>query len=156
MGEDQVPTFKPEKYIWLRQRVRLDLLYIDEDIQELPVLLQECGEITAAALEKRESTKADLQKVEAVVADSLRGIETAGKMRSETAIASMTPLDPEFQSIQAELSTARLDASLWTNLMDTLRSKSSLVRVAADLIQASFISTSYYTDKRKKDMRAKV
>jgi hypothetical protein len=147
------PTFEPEKYRWLRQRVRLDLLYIDEDIQELPVLLQEAGEITATALEKREATKTDLSLQEAVVADRLRNPDDKGKVKSETAIASMVPLDPDYKKIQAELSIARLDASLWQNMMETLRSKSTLVRASADLIQAGFISTTYYVDKRKKDMR---
>jgi hypothetical protein len=65
----------------------------------------------------------------------------------------MVPLDPDYKKIQAELSIARLDASLWQNMMETLRSKSTLVRASADLIQAGFISTTYYVDKRKKDMR---
>jgi hypothetical protein len=152
--DTQEPTYKVEKYRWLKQRVRLDLLYIDEDIQELPVLLQDAGEITAAAMERREATKSDLERTAAIVADKLRSPEN-GKSKSETAIASMIPLDPEYQAVQKELSEARLDAALWQNLMEALRSKSALVRASADLIQASFISTSYYVDKRKKDMRAK-
>ena len=149
------PTFAVEKYRWLRQRVRLDLLYIDEDIQELPVLLQEAGELTAAALENRESTKADLEMQESAVADRLRRPSDGSKIPSETAIASMIALDDDYKRLQQELSIARLNASLWQNLMEALRSKSALVRASADLIQASFISTSYYVDKRKKEMRAK-
>lgn len=152
MGEDREPTFKAEKYRWLKQRVRLDLLYIDEDIQELPILLQEAGENTAVALERRESTKADLETQEAVTANRLRRDEYNGK-KSEAAIASMIPLDEDYQRIQKDLSEARLDASLWMNLMDTLRSKSSLVRASADLVQAGFISTVHYTEKRKRDLR---
>lgn len=151
--DNQEPVFKVEKYRWLKQRVRLDLLYIDEDIQELPVLLQEAGEITATALEIRESTKTDLEKAESLAAERFRQPDDKGKIRSETAIATMIALDPDYQKLQQDLSIARLDAGLWMNIMEVLRSKSTLVRASADLIQAGFISTSYYTDKRKKDMR---
>lgn len=151
--DNQEPIFKVEKYRWLKQRVRLDLLFIDEDIMELPVLLQECGEITATALEIRESTKTDLEKAESLAAERFRTPDDKGKVRSEAAISTMIALDSEYQKLQQDLSIARLDAGLWSNLMDVLRSKSALVRASADLIQAGFISTTYYTDKRKKDMR---
>ena len=148
------PTFQVEKYRWLRQRAKLDLLYIDEDIQELPVLLQEAGEITATAIEIRETLKNDLDIQEAVVANNLRqATDEKGKSKSETTIASMIALDSKYQQIQKDLSIARLDAGLWQNIMETIRSKSSLVRASADLIQAGFISTTYYLDKRKKDIR---
>jgi len=152
MGEDQEPTFKTEKYRWLKQRIGLDLLFIDQDIMELPILLQEAGEITATALERRESAKADLETQEAVVANRLRRDEYNGK-KSETAIASLVPLDEDYQRIQKDLSEARLDASLWTGMVDSIRTKSTMIKVAVDLLIAGYITQSSLQGKRRADLR---
>jgi hypothetical protein len=142
------PVYAVEKYRWLKQQRQLELLDLETEVMRMPVLLQECGELTAIAIEIRESAKDEVEKVKAKVGADLRDGN-----RSETAIDKMIPLDPRYTEAQAVLSETRLDASLWQSLMESLRTKSSGMRVAADLIGVGFITQASIMQKRRREIR---
>lgn len=149
------PTYERERYLWLRQKTRLDLLALDEELSEIATLVQEAGEKTASANDMLSAAKDNLDGVEAQVAASLRVPPIAGKARSETQITSEIPLDKRVTEAQATLAAAKFDASLWTNLTDALRLKSSSMRAAADLVQAGYLTTDYILSKRRGEMRTR-
>ena len=147
---DILPNFNPEKYQWLRARKAIDLLSLDDEVMQIPVLIQECGEQTAIAVEIRETAKDDLKKIESVVGSEIRALS-----KSESAITSMTPSDERVVAANRLLSEARLDAGLWQSLMDSLRTKAANLRVATDLISAGYITQSSIMEKRRRELRDK-
>lgn len=148
------PKFRADKYRWLKARVKLDLLSVDEELSELPVIIQEACECTAMANEIRESTKDEFEITCAQIADDLRSKpDEKGKFPSETAVGSQIPLSPLYKEGAASLSEARLDASLWASVTEALRTKSSALRVSADLITAGYLTTNYLMEKRRDEIR---
>jgi hypothetical protein len=149
-----VPSFKPEEYVWLRSRIGIDQLRIDEEVIELPTLIQKAAEFTASAIELREVSKEEVQRAQAQVADQLRQTLTPNKKhRSETMIASEIYLSSYLQGKMEEHSKARLDAALWGSIVEALRSKNSAIRVIADLLNTGFITPNAIMDKRRKEIR---
>lgn len=145
---DPIPTYKPEKYNWLKAQRQIELLNLENEVMRIPVLLQECGEITSTAIEIRESAKDELDRIKSIVASDIRK-----EGHSETAIASMVPSDERYINAVAQLSEARLDAGLWNSLMDSLRTKSSGLRVIADLIASGFVTQASIMQKRRQELR---
>lgn len=154
MDHDAIPSFRSQKYVWIRSKTRLDLLDIDTALSEIPVLVQEAGECTSIAIEIREQMKVELNVVEAQIAHELRStVLESGKRRTDTAVASQIPLDENYKKKEAELSEARLDAALWQSLTEAVRTKSAAIRVAADLLNSGFLTSDHILDKRRKEIR---
>jgi hypothetical protein len=154
MPKETEPSFLPEKYRFLKKKAEVDLLYVDEDLQEIAVLVQDAGECVALANEIRDAAKRDLELVEAEEAARLRGIPTAnGKPPSEYALPSMIPLCQTVQDAINALGEARLDASLWATVVNALMTKSSAIRTAADLITCGFLTTDYLKNNHRKAIR---
>lgn len=148
------PAYKPHEYVWLKKRLSLDLCNIDDDIIELPQLIQQAGELTSVAIELREVAKDDYERAKAHVADTLRNTpDPKGKQRSETTIQSQVLLDGELEDRSKELSKCRLDAALWQTLTEALRSKNSAIKVVADLLNSGFLTSSSIYDKRRRELR---
>lgn len=150
---DTLPSFRPEKYIWLRAQASLDLADIDEAIQEMGVLIQEAGECSALANELRELAKDELEQQKSIVADYLRKEPYKDKQRSESMIDSQIPIYPDYINAQTKLSNARRDASLWATVVEALRAKSMQIRVAADLLNSGFLTSDFIRDKRRRAIR---
>lgn len=151
--EDIIPSFRSEKYKWLRSQVSLDLMEIDEAVMQMGVLIQEAGECCALANEIRELARDNFERVKANIGEYLRDIEFKGKLRSESMITAQAPTYPDYITAQAQVSCARRDASLWATVVEALRAKSMQIRVAADLLNSGFITSDFIRQKRRKQIR---
>ena len=153
--EDIYPSFRTEKYLWFRSKLEVDLIDIDEDLMQIPVLIQDAGEACAMASELRERAKEGLETTRAQVAQHLREspVTAGSRARSETQIESQLPLFEPYVTAKNALSQARLDASLWTTMVEALRSKSAMIRVSADLLNSGFITPDFVRNKRRKEIR---
>jgi hypothetical protein len=153
--DDIGPELYAERYVVLKRFVNLDLMRLDEELSEISVLLHEAGELTVMANDTRDSKKLNLARIESQVGFQLRRqIEAEeGKPPAETRIARMLPDEPSIVDAQSELSQAELDANLWRNLQDALRTKSLSIRAATDLISAGYLSADQITSKRHREMR---
>ncbi len=148
------PLFKPDVYEWIKQHTTIDLLNIDDEVSQMPTLLQECGECAAFAAEIRDAAKDELEKAKAEAAEWYRTTPLDnGKDRSETAIASQIPLDKTYRQRQQELSDARVDASLWQNLYEAVKTKNFSLRTTADLIVSGYLTQDHILQRRRKDIR---
>lgn len=150
---DVEPDFRKERYFFLKSKARLDLLNVDEALEEIPFLIQDAGECAALANEIKDTAKSELSLAEAEEAERLRGIQINGKYPAEQAILSKIPLCTQVQQKQSQLSQARLDASLWATVVNSLMTKSSAIRTAADLINSGYLTTDYIYKKRRKEIR---
>ena len=150
------PAFEPKQYEFLRGKVKLDLLCIEDELMEMPVLIQQCGELTAQAIDGVTVSKDNYNAVRATLSHKLR-IEPlpSGKTRSEAQIDSEIDGLKEMKETSDDLSSAKLDAGLWQALMESLQTKAASIRTAAELIKAGFISTDYILNKRRTELRAR-
>jgi hypothetical protein len=154
MGELALPSLHPDRYRILRQRTQLDLMRLDEELSEMSVVLHEAGELAVLAAELSDRKKADLEITSAMIAAELRGnVGDSGKAPSETRIASEIPQHPDYVTALDVYGQAKLDAALWRNLQDALRTKSSSIRAAADLIAAGYLTADHITNQRRKEIR---
>lgn len=149
-----IPTYKPEEYVWLKERLPIDLMRVDEEVIELPTLIQRSGEFTSSAIELREAAKEILERQKAIAAEALRTTPNqSGKQRSETAITSEIPLSEDVQAASAQYGVCRLDAALWQTLTEAFRSKNTSIRVVADLLNSGYMTPSTIQNRRRQDMR---
>jgi hypothetical protein len=151
------PFFDTQKYRWLRFKLNIDFLRIDDELAEIGMLIQEAGERACSAIEARDAAKDELERVKAKVADDLRKPiitpDSKPEYRSEARITSELPLDDRVLQAQIILGRAKFDASLWEKLTSNLITKSSSIRAAADLVQAGFLTPSFVLDKRRRELR---
>lgn len=149
-----VPAFRAAEFVWIKRRLGIDMLAIDEEIIELPNLIQQAGEYTAEAANAQEMAENELKSVMALVAEQLRAKKNIhGKNRSETQIGTELPASPEVKEHQDIVAKARLDAKLWSILMESLRKKDSGIRTIADLLNSGFLTTATIMEKRRKEIR---
>lgn len=153
---NSIPTFRSDKFSWLKTQLSLDLMDMDEEVMRMGVLLQEAGEAVALANEIRDSTKDDLERVKAQVGEYLRNEPYKDKQRSESMIDSQIPTYQDYKDAQIKLGSARLDAALWATVMEALRTKSMQIRVAADLLNSGFLQKDHIIAKRRREIRTAV
>jgi len=146
------PSFRADRYSWFQAKLGVDLMQIDEDIIQLPALIQDAGECAAIANEIREKAKEDFEHAKASIAQSLRE-HTQGKKPSETMIESQLPLFELYKNKLTSLSQSRLDSALWATMVEALRSKSAMIRVSADLLNSGLLTTDYIRNKRRSEIR---
>lgn len=148
-----VPKLGEKRYIALKMKLPLDLMLVDEELSEISVYIQEAGEFCATANETRDAAKQFVDQVEAEVSDKMRRTpDENGKTPSEANIKARLPLAVALQDAQQVLNQAELEANLWRNLQDALRTKSHSIRAAADLVQAGFITQDYIRSKRREEV----
>ena len=138
----------PEKYANLRAKLAIDLLRFDQELIEIPQLVQEAAELAAQATERRETCKHLRDIAMADAAYAMRSVE--GKAPSETAIASQVVLVDLVQDARNELISAERDADTWKALVYALQNKKEVLRTISEQILAGFMSpTSFVADARK-------
>jgi hypothetical protein len=154
-NNDICPHFKAEKYLWFRAKLEIDMMDIDEEIIVMGALVQDCGECCATANENRERAKEHLDVTKAQVSQHLREspVTAGATRRSETQIESQLALFQPFVDAREALSRARLDAALWTTMVEGLRAKLAMIRVSADLLNSGFITPDFIRNKRRKQIR---
>jgi hypothetical protein len=153
MIETTQPRFRADKYAWLDARKKITMESLDSEVSEMPELIRQCGECVALANEIRDAVRVEVDQIKAQVAEELRTAPNNGKAPSESQIDSKIPLDIRYNKKLAELAEARQDASLWAILMEALRTKSSGIRVAADLITSGWLSVDYVRNKFRQEIR---
>jgi hypothetical protein len=154
---DFEPSFRTERFRFLKSKAQLDLMRIDEALEEIAVLVQDAGECVAFANEIRDAAKNDLAIAEAEEAAILRGTQLSnGKYPSEYALPSLLPLSDKVKEAMELLSKARLDAALWATVANALMTKSTAIRTTADLISSGFLTNDFVRARRRKEIREAV
>lgn len=147
------PTFRTDRYLFIKRRLDLDLSDLDIEVAEMPALMQDCGECTAIANEIKDAAKEELERVEAETAEELRRTVTAGgKPPSESSIESRLPTFKQVQDALAIFQIARLDAVLWQSLMSALQSKSYSLGNIATLVSAGFTTRDHLIERRRQQI----
>ena len=125
----------------IKKKLRIDLLRLDQELTELPFLVQEAAEISIELFNDVQKADLELDVAKAQVASDLREEkDESGKVPSETKIASMIILDPRVQEAQTKLNELRYQSRLANELVTNLRDKSRLLGKTSDLVIAGFIT----------------
>jgi len=149
------PKLLQEKYDWLKRYLKTDMLCLDEELERMPVLMQEASEASAVVNEINDAEKERRSIIYAQACARLRDSAPAGsKAPSEAQVASAAQLDPEYLAQLEIHQNARLDAALWTAMVDSMRTKAYSLQTAGGLINSGFITKDYIRDRRREEIRA--
>lgn len=148
--EQRVPINDP-RYRRLRARLAIDYNKLDDEIAEAAMLIQEAAEGAADALRKRDGAKHTL---DVVSAKTRRVLASGEEKMTEKALDAALQVTRTVREAQVAYDDAKLVAALWSALADSLRDKASLLRRAAELIVAGFMTPTTIYEDRRRDMAA--
>ena len=147
------PRFKAAQYLRYRNMLFIDQMRLTEQLMELPTLLMDVGEYCAEAIAARDYASNYLKEEVSRSSAYLRSlVRETNKLPSETLIASEVFSLPTVINATARLEDAKRDAGYWSALMDSARSKSSSLKVIADLTITGYLSPSTAYANRKTEM----
>lgn len=149
------PTYKPSIYYELRQRAtRMDPLRLGEEIIELPDLIMTVGEHLATVQAARDIAVNDLKVAQATAASMLRrDVKPGEKPKSESQVTADVPKHPLVKKAMEEVERTKLDAALWTALMEAAQSKQSALKRLTELIVAGYLSSASFATARRVEVR---
>jgi hypothetical protein len=145
-----MPDF-PDSYEQLRSRLAIDLMNIDDELMRMPSLVQDAAELAAAASDAENETHLvyDISKAQFALRVRSEGHERV----TEASIDRQAPLDPAVQAARQDYEHARTYASLCGSLVSSLRTKSSLLQKASDLMVAGFVTPSSAYERERGTIR---
>jgi len=140
-------TTYPDAYLALKAQLSVDLMDIDNELMKMPQLVQDAAELAAEASDDENVSHLayDVMKAEA----GMRLREEATDRITEAAIERQLPLDEGVQEARMAYENAVTYAKLCTALVNALRTKSSLLQKASDLIIAGYITPSAAYERRR-------
>lgn len=141
-----------DAYARLRRMLRIDHTRIDEEIMELPMLLQDAAELAAKLGEAERIVAHDYEITKAEVAAEMRRVLDGGKPPSEASIASALNGDERVQAARREVELARRDTEIAKALAGNMHEKSSLIRKTADLMLAGYITPASIVDRNRQEL----
>lgn len=136
----------PDTYHALRAQLPIDIGDLDNDLMKMPQLVQDAAELAIAAADEENACQLALDVIKAQVGQQLR--EQQEKI-TEAAIERSLPLFEEVQDARVAVNHAKTYAKLCDDLVRSLRTKSSLLQKASDLIIAGYITPAAAYERRR-------
>ena len=124
-------------YDELKKKLSIDLLRLDQEMTELPFLVQEAAEMSSETFNELQKADVELDIEKASAAARMREEDPK---TSEARIASCLILDPQVQEATKKLNELKYLSKLSSDLVTNLRDKSRLLGKIADLTIAGYIS----------------
>jgi hypothetical protein len=131
-------------YRELRDKLEINVLRIDQELVELPQLVQQAAELASVASSNEHVAKHALDVTVAEASAGLRVPALGMKARSETQIASEIPLDDDVQRARSYYDNTREISSRYTSLHYSMREKSKLVMKVCEMINGGFLTPSSF------------
>ncbi len=139
-------------YNRLKKTVRIDPLLIDEQLSDLPMLCQEAGEFMAEAsadLDHAEQKyKQLIAETQLIVRDQMKGDKT-----TEKAIEAEVMNSPDIIKAMSGILQLRYEKQLWSNLFDSLRTKTSAMKYYCQMTVAGYITPNAAYKQQAADIR---
>lgn len=145
-----------DAYTRLRQSLSIDLLRIDEELIEMPQLVQDIAEYTAEATFARDKAKIEWEIAQAQAAkDARQRCIDAGTKFTVDQISNEVMLDPDVREAQADYEQSKLDADMWGALIAGARTKSSSLKHASELIASGYLTPNAIKAERRQQMHTR-
>lgn len=143
-----------EEYNRLRFYLGIDLMDLEQAFMTTPRILQDAGELAAAADAVENLTKHALEVTRAETADRLRQSASAssGRELSEARINSLLPLHEEVREAVRAYDDAIRQAQICQALYKSLEVQSRLLTKAADMLISGFITPTSIHDARRAEI----
>lgn len=146
------PQYLPKLYRKLRADIRIDQMRVADELMESPDLVMTCAEHCANANAVRDEKAGNVKVVTAQRAASYRKRLVNGKARSETEIKSLVEGDEAVSNAIADYEQSRLDAALWTALVNAAQLKHSALKRVAEMIVSGYLTTPTIVGNRRKEL----
>jgi hypothetical protein len=138
-------------YDRFKEMLPIDLLRLDDDLQEMPQIVQEVGEHTTRAAFARDEADLNRNQVKSVVMSQLRS--NGEKKPPETQIASDVLLDLTYQKAESEYQKKSNDFAMWRTLSGSWNAKMSCISEAVRLLGMGYCTVQNITNKRREEYR---
>lgn len=132
--------FKETEYYELKSKLSIDIMALDDELMQHPMLIQDVNEYAARALNIRDTRKIGVELATAEAGWRLRVPEKDLKMPSEAKISSLIPLDKNLQEAQAAYELAKFHYNYWSGLAEAYREKGGSLKRVSELTIAGFIA----------------
>ena len=143
-------------YEALSKRLFIDELRLDEEIIELPQLLQDVNEFVASATHERDKAQYDLKLTTADVSREIRAESaTSTKRPTEAAIETEIVLNERVQQATITYENAKYVLARWQALSESVRAKGYALKNIADLVVSGFITPNALVDRRRTEVYRK-
>lgn len=142
-----------QAYAVFRSRLTIDMMRLDEDLINHPMLMQQAGEIAADALQIRDACNHDLAVVTAKEAQNLRVADEDGKTPSEARINSQVILSRRVKAARTALEDAQHDLDYWQIMVNAIREKGNSMKRIAELTIAGYLAPNAAYSERRSELR---
>jgi hypothetical protein len=144
-------------YEELSAKLQVDELRLDEEIIELPRLLQEVNEYVAAAVYMRDQVQ---NEIKIAMAEESRDIrvhsEASAKRLTEASIEVGVVLSPRIKAMQTRFEDVKYDLARWQALSEAVRNKGYALKNVAELIIAGYVTPDTIIKRRRERTRPKL
>lgn len=138
-----------QRYDNLSRRLRIDMADVDNELVDMPMLVQEAAELATDANDVENLAHLDYDVARAEYGQRLR---LENDRISEARIESSMPLDPIVVQARVGYERAKIDSALCAALVSALRTKSSLLQKAADMMLAGWITPNAAYERRRAEI----
>jgi hypothetical protein len=129
-----------EAYQHIKAQLRPDLLAIDQHLIEQPQWQMDAAEYAATAAKASQEMDVVLEATKADAMQRLREVPEGGKKPPQSQLDMDVLLEDDVMEATAAATDAKYDMALWRGLVDALRSKASVMKTAAELINSGYLA----------------
>jgi len=144
----------PDPYLSLRAQLGIDLLALDDELMKMPQLVQDAAELAAEANDDANAAALAYEVCKAEAGLRIRESAPHSERVTEASIERQLPLDPEVQDARVAADQAKTYAGLVHALVQSLRTKSTLLQKASELVIAGYITPNAAYQRRREEMAA--
>lgn len=149
-------VWRHKSYVRLRGKLEINRDALDDDVIELPMVVQEISEIVELASIRVTAAKTSYAEVYAAAGAALRDTPTrTGKPASEASITARAPFEEGVPEAAMAVKEAEASFALWKRLLDSFRVKQSSIKRLSEFILAGYMSNSSVTDSIRNRVQEK-
>ena len=139
----------------LRNKLGIDLLNLDQELMEMPVLVQDAAEQAALANDEERAARHNFDLVQSEAARKLRSIPEGSdkKPPSEEKLKSLLPLEEDVANARIAYDAAQTTSAVANALVSSLREKARMLQKISDLIIAGYITKNFAVDNSRQAIR---
>jgi hypothetical protein len=138
--EEQMTENETEVFQHLRRQLAVDLLDIDKHLVEQPQWQMDAAEYAATAAQLSQEADDILEITKAHAGSRLREVSGDAKKLTEAQLKMDILLEEDVIDAISEATSAKRDLAMWRALVDSLKSKASVMKTAAELINSGYLA----------------
>jgi hypothetical protein len=151
VSDTPTETVYPAAYYALRAKLAIDPDDLDNEIAQMPVLVQDAAELAVAAANEENACQLAYDVIKAETGHRLR---RDNEKITEAAIERAMPLYEEVQEARIAYNYAKTYTKLCDDLVRSLRTKVTMLQKHTEMIMQGYITPSSLYEKRREEINA--